>query len=233
MSLAILNQEGVLFLLRWIHFLAGVTWIGLLYYFNFVQGEFFKEIDPGVKNVAISKLVPRALVWFRWGAMLTWLSGLAMITGTLHTGIPLKSAWGVLILLGGTLGTLMWVNVWFVIWPAQKVVIASTNQVLEGGKPLAEAADNAARSLCASRTNVVFSFPMLFFMGAARHLILGRDFSQINLKFLIVSIGVSLLLLEWNALRGKPGPMATVRGAIHCGVLLTVALYLLVEITTR
>ena len=61
--------------LRWVHFLAGITWIGLLYYFNFVQGEWFKETDASSKNAAVQKLVPRALWWFRWGAMFTFLAG--------------------------------------------------------------------------------------------------------------------------------------------------------------
>ena len=66
------------YLVRWIHIFAGVTWIGILYYFNFVQTEFFKETDAGAKSSAISKLVPRALWWFRYGALLTFISGLAL-----------------------------------------------------------------------------------------------------------------------------------------------------------
>lgn len=230
MQFAIFNQEGILFLLRWIHFLSGITWIGLLYYFNFVQGEFFKEIDAGVKNIAFQKLVPRALWWFRWAAMVTFLSGLSLIIGTLQTGVPLQSSWGVLILIGGSLGTLMWLNVWFVIWPAQKVLIASANQVLSGGQPIADAAARGARALVASRTNVLFSMPMLFFMGAARHLNFGFDFSQVHICLLALLIGVTLLLLEINALFGKPGPMATIKGVIHSGVVLTIVFYLFVEI---
>lgn len=230
MHFALFSTDGILFLLRWIHFLAGITWIGLLYYFNFVQGEFFKEIDAGVKNVAIQKLVPKALWWFRWGAMITFLSGLLLIMGTLHTGVPLQSAWGVLILIGGSLGTLMFLNVWLVIWPAQKVVIASANQVLSGGQAIPEAAARGARGLVASRTNVLFSIPMLFFMGAARHLNFGFDFSQVHIGFLAILVGATLLLLELNALKGKTGPMTSIAGVIHCGIILTVVFYLFVEI---
>lgn len=233
MNLALGSMDGVLFLLRWIHFLAGITWIGVLYYFNFIQGEFFKEIDASVKGVATQKLVPRALWWFRWGAMITFLSGVFLILGTLHTGVPLTSAWGVLILIGSTLGTLMWFNVWFVIWPAQKVVITSANQVADGGKPIDGVADRAARAMCVSRTNTLFSFPMLFFMGAARHLMLSKDFSQVSYWCITLTMGAILLLIEINALKGKPGPMTTVKGVIHCGVILTAVMYLLVEITTR
>lgn len=230
MQFAIFNADGFLFLLRWVHFLAGVTWIGHLYYFNFVQGEFFKEIDAGVKNIALTKLAPKALWWFRWGAMITFLSGVLLIVGTLHTGVSLQSSWGVLILIGGLLGTLMFLNVWLVIWPAQKVVIASATQVLSGGQAIPEAAARGARALVASRTNVLFSIPMLFFMGAARHLNFGFDFSQVHFGFLAMLVGATLFLLQLNALKGKLGPMTTIKGVIHCGIALTIVFYLFVEI---
>jgi len=73
--MALMSSEGWLFLLRWIHFLAGITWIGLLYYFNFVQVPFFAETEPGVRSGAQQKLLPRVMWWFRWGAMITFLSG--------------------------------------------------------------------------------------------------------------------------------------------------------------
>ena len=233
MKLALFNIDGVLFLLRWIHFIFGVIWIGLLYYFNFVQGEFFKEIDASAKNIAIQKLVPRALWWFRWGAMFTFLSGLFVFTGTLHTGFPWHSGWGLFILIGAGFGTLMWFNVWFVIWPNQKVVIASANQVISGGQPIAEAAARGARALTASRTNVVFSFPMLFFMGAARHLGMDRDFSIVRFRLIGAVIAILALLLQLNALKGKTGPMTTVKGVIHCGVIFTAVVYLAVEFLSR
>lgn len=232
MELALFNMDGVLFLLRWIHFIFGIIWIGLLYYFNFVQGEFFKEIDAGVKNIATQKLVPRALWWFRWSAMFTFLSGLFVFTGSLHAGLPWHSGWGLLILIGAGFGTLMWLNVWFVIWPNQKVVIASANQVVSGGKPIADAAVRAARALVASRTNVVFSFPMLFFMGAARHLGINRDFAEVKFRFVLGVVALLALALQWNALKGKMGPMTTVRGVITCGVTLTAVVYLAVEVLT-
>ncbi|MBX7147752.1 urate hydroxylase PuuD [bacterium] len=223
MQLAIASQEGIFFVLRWIHFFAGVTWIGLLYYFNFIQGEFFKEIEPAVKGVAVQKLVPRALLWFRWAAMWTFISGWSLLIGTVHTGVPLASSWGIWILTGATLGTFMWANVWFVIWPNQKKVIA--------GAPDAAAA--GAKALLASRTNVLFSIPMLFLMGAARHLTLARDFAAVNFTIVIGVIGAVILLLEVNALKGKLGPLTTVKGVVHCGVALAAVLYLLIEITTR
>src|SRR2546425_747211 len=77
--MALLSKDGAEFLLRWLHFLSGITWIGLLYYFNFVQGPFFAEADAATKSVATQKLVPRALWWFRWSATVTFLSGALII----------------------------------------------------------------------------------------------------------------------------------------------------------
>src|SRR2546422_10050193 len=78
-DVALFTKTGAEFLARWAHFLAGVTWIGLLYYFNFVQGAYFNEADAGARSDATQKLVPRALWWFRWGAALTFLTGITMI----------------------------------------------------------------------------------------------------------------------------------------------------------
>src|SRR2546427_11192149 len=78
-------MEFTLFILRWIHFLAGITWIGILYYFNFVQTPFFAETEAGVRTGVIQKLVPRALLWFRWGAMFTFLAGIFMYLIRIHT----------------------------------------------------------------------------------------------------------------------------------------------------
>src|SRR2546427_215392 len=77
--MALFSAAGIQFLLRWLHFLSGITWIGLLYYFNFVQGPFFAEADASTRSVATQKLVPRALWWFRWSAMVTFLSGLTIL----------------------------------------------------------------------------------------------------------------------------------------------------------
>jgi len=100
--------DFISYLFRWIHYFAGVTWIGILYYFNFVQTEFFKETDAGTKSAAIAKLVPRALWWFRYGALLTFLTGLAL-AGFLGGGV------NVYITIGMLMGTLMFLNVWLSI----------------------------------------------------------------------------------------------------------------------
>ena len=128
---------GLDYLIRWLHMLAGVTWIGLLYYFNFVQTEYFKEAEDAHKSGAIQKLVPRALWWFRWGAMITFLSGVALLAYR-HQAISYD------ITVGALLGTLMFLNVWLIIWPNQKIVISSAVEVAEGGEALGEAADSLA-----------------------------------------------------------------------------------------
>ncbi|HBR60191.1 MAG: antitermination protein NusG [Deltaproteobacteria bacterium] len=213
-------------LLRWIHLLAGITWIGLLYYFNFVQGEWFKETDGSSKTAAVQKLVPRALWWFRWGAMFTFLAGsLILIKKGMELGWNYyESSWGIIILTGATLGTFMFLNVWMIIWPKQQVVIASTNQVADGGEALPEAAGCAAKAALASRTNTLFSIPMLLFMGAASHFPLAVT-EDTNYSGLFWVLAIIIGLLEVNGIVGKPGPMASVKGVITSGLVLTVVLF--------
>lgn len=216
----ILSHYAVAFLLRWIHILVGVTWIGLLYYFNFVQGEYFKEADGGAKSDAIQKLVPRALWWFRWGAMFTFLTGLVML-GIRGAGLTVD------ITVGAVLGTLMFLNVWLIIWPNQKIVIASNQQVKDGGEALAEAGAAAPKAGLASRTNTLFSIPMLYFMGSSAHLPNGSIGGESTA--LIVSL-VVIAALELNAIFGKLGPIASVKGVITSGFGLTVILWGLLQV---
>ena len=213
-------MELVDYLARWGHFLAGITWIGLLYYFNFVQTEYFKEADADARTDAFVKLVPRALWWFRWGAMLTFLTGLIML-GYRGAGVTLD------ITVGAVLGTLMFLNVWLIIWPNQKILIASNTQVKGGGEALPEAAAAAPKAALASRTNTLFSVPMLFFMGSSAHYAHGG--LNGNTTALIVAM-VIIVALELNAIAGKPGPMASVRGVISCGFGLTAILWAVVAV---
>jgi uncharacterized membrane protein len=228
----ILFGEGSgLFVARWLHFLGGIAWIGHLYYFNFVQGAFFSEIDAATKSTAIQKLVPKALWWFRWGAMLTFLSGLYIILGKGHNAQSfeiLQSSWGVNILVGSLLGTLMFLNVWLVIWPNQKIVIQSATQAASGGQALPNAAASGAKALLASRTNTMFSIPMLFFMGAAAHLPYAVHAEGLMTFWAVVLVLVAAL--EGNALFGKLGPLTTVRGVIIAGFVLTAVLFVLVKL---
>src|SRR3990172_2022180 len=130
--MALLSYEGWLFLLRWFHLLSGITWIGLLYYFNLVKTPFFAEAEPPVRSGAVQKLVPSALWWFRWGAMFTFLSGWLILLHKLGAGGFFAGSYGWAILLGGILGTIMWANVWFVIWPNQKIVIQNAIDTAAG-----------------------------------------------------------------------------------------------------
>lgn len=208
------------FLARWGHFLFGVTWIGLLYYFNFVQTEYFKEADPAARVDAFTKLVPRALWYFRWGAMFTFLTGLVLLY---FKGMSASLD----IAVGSTLGTLMFLNVWLIIWPNQKILIASNTQIKGGGQALPEAAAAAPKAALASRTNTLFSVPMLFFMGSSMHF--PHGLIAPGMQALIVSL-VIIAVLEANSIFGKQGPMTTVRGVISCGLGLTAVLWAVVEI---
>jgi uncharacterized membrane protein len=234
--MALMSAEGLLFLLRWIHFLAGITWIGLLYYFNFVQTPFFAETDPPVRSAAIQKLVPRALWWFRWSAMFTFLSGWTIILhrmGLLGVRGFFDTSYGWAIFLGGTLGSIMWANVWFVIWPNQKVVIASATQVAQGGQALPAAAALGQRAGFASRTNTLFSIPMLFYMGAASHFTLFGKVWRYQKVTMALLCAVIIIVIELNALYGTSGltkkPLATIKGTLWAGFILSAIFYLLFE----
>ncbi len=233
--MTLFSADGWLFLLRWFHFLAGITWIGLLYYFNFVQTPFFATAEPPVRTGMIAgSLVGRALWWFRWGAMLTFITGWLIILhkmGQLGLRGFFHTSYGWAIFTGGSLGSLMWANVWFVIWPAQKVVIASASQVAKGGQAIPEAAARGQRAGFASRTNTLFSIPMLFFMGAASHLTLFVDATRSAKVGMLVIGGIIVLLVELNALVGTAGPtkkmLSTVTSTLWAGFILTAILFLL------
>ena len=173
-AIALDGATILLFLLRWIHFIFGIIWIGLLYFFNFVNGPFAKTMDANTKKLVVPQLMPRALWWFRWGAMITFATGWLYIGAKLHlngagltgTGGLFTSTWGQWISLGGLLGSIMWFNVWFIIWPAQKKLITWTKM----GQSPPEMAGLTKRAFLASRLNTYLSVPMLFCMGAASHL---------------------------------------------------------------
>ena len=220
-------MEIVEFLLRYLHFLAGITWIGILYYFNFIQTPFFgSELGGGAKSAMTRGLVPNALWWFRWGAMFTFLTGWTIVLMKMGHGIGLADGYMTRVLTGGLMGTFMWANVWFVIWPAQQIVIANAETVAAGGEANPAAAPAGARAGLASRTNTLFSIPMLFFMGAASHLPTFLNGSNDTVYWLVA--GGIIVLAEINALIG-PGlatqkPLGSVSGTIHAGLALTVVL---------
>ena len=159
-----MEQQATELIVRWFHFLAGIMWIGLLYYFNFVQGAFLKAASPEAKADAFKHLVPRALLFFRWAALLTVLFGLSIL-GQRHILLQAYTLQGgsAIIGMGAWLGTIMLFNVWVLIWPNQKKVIG-----LVPAEP-AEKAKAARVAFLASRVNVMLSISMLFFMGASSH----------------------------------------------------------------
>ena len=222
-------------ILRWVHLVAGIIWVGLLYFFNLVNVPLMKALDAPTKGKVVPVLMPKALWWFRWAAVVTWLAGfryfmilaktdavnagapglmwrwlgiwfgcwlvafviqfalLRPAEGALNNGwvltvligfIVVATGWFVLSLLGhpaasnrtlsismgGGLGTIMFLNVWGIIWRCQKRLIAWTKVSAERGTPMPpETAKLARQAFLASRANFWLSFPMLFFMAASTH----------------------------------------------------------------
>ena len=154
--------------MMWIHVLAGITWIGMLYYFNFVQVPALAAAandQGGPGGAGISKYVaPRALLWFRWGAVVTWLSGAAYLghAGLFVDAFTLQPG-AMLIGVGAWLGTIMLFNVWVLIWPNQKKVLGLVEATAE------EIAKGRRVAFLASRTNTLLSVPMLMSMVAFGH----------------------------------------------------------------
>lgn len=198
-------EELLNILARWLHLVFGITWIGMLYYFNFIQGGYFKQASAEGLADAKAKLAPSALWWFRWGAMFTFITGVILL-GLMGARVNNY------IVLGALMGTFMFLNVWLVIWPNQKIALG----MVEGDGPAA-----AAKALLASRTNTLFSGPMALGMLASAHSSGGYS-SAGGIGGTDLWIGVAIILaLEANALFGKQGPMTTVKGVIHCSLALT------------
>ena len=209
-------------LFRWAHVLFGITWIGLLYYFNFIQGEYFKEAEAGAKSDAVQKLAPRALWWFRWGAMFTFITGLVLLVG-------IRKTWGIdgYILMGALMGIFMFLNVWLIIWPNQKIVCG----IVPGDASVA-----GPKALLASRTNTLFSAPMALGMlasshggGAAGNIVDHATLPSAGMSMGLIAVIALIVILEVNAIVGKMGPMASVKGVIHSSIVLTIACLALLQ----
>jgi uncharacterized membrane protein len=148
---------------RWLHFMAGVMWIGLLYYFNFVNVAAAKAAAADGTAAGISKhVMPRALLYFRWSAVVTWLAGATLLGANFGNAFLLHKS-HLAIGIGAWLGTIMLFNVWVLIWPNQKKIL--------GIVPATDEQKNKARRVAflASRTNTMLSMPMLYFMAAGGH----------------------------------------------------------------
>ena len=197
-------------LFRYAHIVFGVAWIGLLYYFNFVQTEYVKEADDGAKADVMAKLAPRALWWFRWAALFTFLTGLIMLWW-----VSSQQRFNLGIALGAFMGTLMMLNVWGIIWPNQKVMIG----IAEGDKTVA-----GPKAALASRTNTLLSLPMLYFMVASIHGLAasGGVWASVSTTALIIGLAI-IVVIEANAIWGKMlGLIQSVSGVITSSIILTI-----------
>ncbi|MFO1471735.1 MAG: urate hydroxylase PuuD [Turneriella sp.] len=242
MNISAFSDHGA-FLFRYFHIIGGVLWIGVLWYINFIQGPYVNSIEAAMQTAAKQKLFPKVMWYFRYGALLTFLTGVALIglkgfdpKIALPVGSEQWNAWFAKIYPGFMFATIMFLNVWVVIWPRNKKVIAAANGEKIDGIPAM-----ARRGFLASRTNTLLSIPMLFFMAAAQNLTL-NGVSAAKLQLWIIVVTVVLLLIEANALlisndpAKKPAtfkPFESVKGVIHMGLLLTILLYVGVEVLLK
>ena len=201
-------------LVRWGHVLFGIAWIGLLYYFNFVQTEYVKVAEPDAKADVMKKLAPNALWWFRWAALFTFLTGVILL-------YQIWARIGTEIILGATMGTLMMLNVWGIIWRNQKIVL---------GMKDGDVTTAAAKAGLASRTNTLFYVPMLMYMVYSAHapgsyLVL-EDWSSLSL---IIGLAI-IFVIEANAIWGKMLPViASVRAVITSSFVLAIIFKLITD----
>jgi uncharacterized membrane protein len=195
---------------RSLHVLFGIAWIGLLYYFNFVQTEYVKIADPDAKADVFKKLAPNALWWFRWAALFTFLTGVILLH-QIYVRI------GTEIILGATMGTIMMLNVWGIIWRNQKIVL---------GMKEGDAAAAGAKAGLASRTNTLFSVPMLMYMVYSVHG--GNVGMGISMNALYVGLGI-ILAIEANAIWGKMIPAIT---SVRAVIISSFALAIILKVIT-
>jgi uncharacterized membrane protein len=196
---------------RSLHVLFGIAWIGLLYYFNFVQAEYVKIADPDAKADVFKKLAPNALWWFRWAALFTFLTGVILLH-QIYVRI------GTEIILGATMGTIMMLNVWGIIWRNQKIVL---------GMKEGDAAAAGAKAGLASRTNTLFSVPMLMYMVYSVHG--GNVGMGISMNALYIGLAI-IFVIEANAIWGKMLPAITsVRAVITSSFILAVVMKIITD----
>ena len=195
---------------RSLHVLFGIAWIGLLYYFNFVQAEYVKIADPDAKADVFKKLAPNALWWFRWAALFTFLTGVILLH-QIYVRI------GTEIILGATMGTIMMLNVWGIIWRNQKIVL---------GMKEGDAAAAGARAGLASRTNTLFSVPMLMYMVYSVHG--GNVGMGVSMNALYLGLGI-ILAIEANAIWGKMVPAIT---SVRAVIISSFALAIILKVIT-
>jgi uncharacterized membrane protein len=212
------SQAGLAFGWRWLHIVFGIAWIGLLYYFNFVQVPAFAQYgdEARARNITIDKLARKALWWFRWAAVATFVTGLLIAGFTdnyFFDGFG-KSPRGLAISTGMLLGIIMLLNVWGVIWRNQKVVLANAANVLAGGEADPNAAAAGRRAVMASRQNAIFSVSMVWFMVYTSHGPLSTtealSGSKVGIYWLLSLLVIAVL--EINALGFFPWKTAPNKG---------------------
>jgi len=194
---------------RWLHILVGIMWIGLLYYFNFVQVPAFAAFgdEARARNIAIDKVARKALWWFRWAAVVTFVTGILITVVTKDYYVDFgKQPGGIAIATGMLLGIIMMLNVWGVIWRNQKVVLANAANVLAGGEADPNAPAAGRKAVMASRQNAIFSVSMLFFMVYKSHKV--QDTTNLvsssdMMTYWIIAL-VVIAILELNALGLMP-----------------------------
>ena len=227
--------RGLHFLSRYAHILFGITWIGLLYFFNVVQVPAYAEMEAAARSEALRKVTTRALWWFRWAAVMTMASGLLMwaIAGSDYKP---STSLGLSITFGSILGLTMGANVWMVIWPNQKINIASAEAVAAGGQPDPAAADAAKLAGRASRVNTFFSIPMLFFMVFTTHFAPnfkdpgGGSAAVVWIVFALIWLGAELSAL--GKLGGLDNPFCVKvlndhKTTIYAGLIALAVLYII------
>jgi uncharacterized membrane protein len=206
------SRNGIAFGFRWLHIVAGITWIGLLYYFNFVQVPAFAAYGndgdgPKARNIALNLLARKALWYFRWAAISTFVTGILILGAQEKYFSGSAKGHNASILTGMLLGTIMMLNVWGVIWRNQKTVLANAANVLAGQAADPGAAAAGRRAFMASRQNTIFSVAMIWFMTFTSHFAdsyLGKNGNLKNIALYWIITLVIIAVLEVNALGLMP-----------------------------
>lgn len=231
-----------------LHVIVGIMWMGLLWFFNFVQTPAYAEMDAAARNNAFDKITWRALWWFRWAAAATVASGVLILLfggfgdADAYSSAVWKSPYGLTLAVGILFGITMFLNVWLVIWPNQQIVIANARNVQAGGQADPAAATAARKGALASRMNTIFSLPLLVFMVGSGHFWATSGFDQApgggaRMVWMLLAL-VIWAVLELNCLGiiggfGQGGTNIiydTHQNALWTGVALIVIFYVLTEI---
>jgi uncharacterized membrane protein len=236
----IFTVEGLALLARWLHVMAGIVWIGLLYYFNFVQLPFFAQTEPETRAAVTRQLIPRALAWFRYSSMVAVAAGVTIILIRFEqAGSALfNHSYGVSILTGMSLGFIIFLNAQAVLPQKIGILVAAAEAESAGGPPNPAAPAASRRVMLVSRTNLILSIPLLFFMVTSSHLSLfsGAAGGGELWTYWIVAT-VIMLAVEANGVLGTTGPttkpLERIGPSILLGFVLYGVLYLALQVIIR